>query len=406
MPGHLKRLFALCLVLCGFSCSSPTNNNNNNNSGALPKITQTAPVQVVPNDNFPAEVTTRDANNNLDIIDHDGRFFLSFRTAPTHFASKDTTLYVLSTTDQKSWTFEAKFHLQSDLREPRFFSFQGKLWLYFAQLGSNPTAFEPGKMWRSQRNKAGDWTEPAQIFKPGFIPWRIKVFNNTPYMIGYDGGENIYNFSGDPLNVYLLTTKDGGDSWVPLKGDTGIVLTGGSSETDIEFDDQGNLYAVSRNEAGDETGFGMKICKAPKDDITKWTCKADPKKYDSPLLFKHGSHIFLVGRRNVTETGHYDLKETSGTLIDKLKRYQANYWSHPKRCALWHFDTKDIAIKFLQDLPSRGDTCFPSVVARPNNTVLLYNYSSDINGPDEPWVKGQLAPTFIYAHTLTFTNQP
>lgn len=39
------------------------------------------------------EVVPQAANNNLDIIDFEGRFFLAFRTAPSHFASEKALLY-------------------------------------------------------------------------------------------------------------------------------------------------------------------------------------------------------------------------------------------------------------------------------------------------------------------------
>ena len=74
----------------------------------------------------------------LDIVLHDCRLFFAFRTAPSHFASPDTVLYVISTDDpaQKSWTFERRFYLGTDLREPRFLSWNGRLFLYFAVLGN------------------------------------------------------------------------------------------------------------------------------------------------------------------------------------------------------------------------------------------------------------------------------
>ena len=46
------------------------------------------------------------------------------------------------------------------------------------------------------------------------------------------------------------------------------------------------------------------------------------------------------------------------------------------------------------DLPSRGDTCFPEAVEL-GDDLLLYNYSSDPEGPDVSWVEGQKAPTYI-----------
>jgi hypothetical protein len=55
------------------------------------------------------------------------------------------------------------------------------------------------------------------------------------------------------------------------------------------------------------------------------------------------------------------------------------------------------------DLPSRGDTCFSARIDSPDpDQVVLYNYSSDIAGPDVAWSVGQRRPTYIYRHVLRF----
>lgn len=405
-------LFFCVATLSGlFACSQPNNPNNQNNqnnqrtppgsSSPLPTPVIGKTVQLVPHSNLPKAIKTQPANNNLDVVEWKGRFYLSFRTAPKHFASDQVEMYVMSSIDQKSWDFEAKFDMDTDLREPRFFVWKNSLHIYFAQLGRDQAAFEPGQMYRSVRQSIGKWSQPEKVFKPGFIPWRFREYKGKPILVGYDGGENIYDFSGKPLRVYLLTTEDG-KTWVPLSSQREFVLKGGASETDIAFDKEGNLFAVARNEAGDQDGFGSKICKASKDDITKWTCKRDPKKYDSPLLFRHGSEIYLVGRRNLTPTGNYDLGKEELDRKQKLADYQAAYWKEKKRCSIWRLDRKELKIIHLLDLPSKGDTCFPSIIQQDENKYLLYNYSSKIEGKDRGWLDGQLNPTFIYSHELSF----
>jgi hypothetical protein len=369
----------------------------------LPEITFSAPKQVVPAaKGFPSQVTPDHSNNNLDIIDFEGRLYFAFRTGPDHFATDKTRMYIVSTKDEVTWDYETTIQLGTDAREPRFFAWQGKLYLYFASLGMNPLSFEPGEMLYTERNGPGDWSAPKATFEKGFIPWRIKIFDGKPIMIGYTGGEHIYDMSHEPLHIYLLTTTNGTD-WTPLNPARPFVLEGGGSETDIEFDDAGNLWAVVRNEAGDEMGFGSKVCFAPQSDITAWQCKADPKKYDSPLLLKHGSEIYLIGRRNVTETGAYDLGIEGGYATQYLA-YQADYWERPKRCALWHLDRSNWKVDFLLDFPSRGDTCFPSALPRDGGSYLLYNYSSPIDGPDLGWHDGQLGDTHIYSLLIRFAE--
>ena len=60
-----------------------------------------------------------------------------------------------------------------------------------------------------------------------------------------------------------------------------------------------------------------------------------------------------------------------------------------KRCSLWRYDRLENRLAFVLDLPSRGDTCFASMIPgdRPGE-VIIYDYSSDIDGPYLPWAAG------------------
>ncbi len=371
--------------------------------GAAPSIGPAATV--VPDAAaMPPEVVSQTSHNNLDIIWHDGRLFFAFRTGPSHFASTDTVLYVVSTTDQKHWTFETKFAMDTDLREPRFLEVGGRLLLYFAVLGSNPGTFEPHAMMMSEFQGGCVWTDPKALSPTGdvdFIPWRARAIGGTSYLIGYAGGANIYNGTNQGIRVHWLATDDGEHFRPAAPGATDSkVLQGGSSETDWAFLDDGSLVAVSRNEEGDATGFGMKICRAPKNDLGKWTCKSDPKKYDSPLVFRHGSTVYLIGRRNVTATGNYDLMHTGKTLDQQRLDNQLDYWQRPKRCALWTVDPATQTVSFVLDLPSAGDTCFASALSVSASEQLIYNYTSPPDDPDRPWAVGQQKPTLIDRLTL------
>jgi hypothetical protein len=359
--------------------------------------------EVVPGPGLPPEATVLDSNNNLDITQHDGRWFLAWRTAPSHFASADTLMHVASSEDRTSWTWEATVALDTDVREPQLVSWNGELTLYFAVLGTSLIDFEPQGTMRIRRLGPGTWSEPeATSFAETFIPWRIKPHDGRLRLTGYAGGANVYDFeTREPIEVSWLESVDG-ETWEPVVPGQPVVLSGGASETDVVVLDDGSILAVARNEAGDADGYGMKICRAEADSIGDWTCASDPKKYDSPLLFTHRGTVWLIGRRNLTESGHYDLMHTEGSEEDKSLAYQYDYWQNPKRCALWAIDPETLEVHHALDLPSRGDTCFPEMVELSEDEFLVYNYSSPVDGPDLNWLDGQTGTTSIYEQRLVF----
>src|SRR4029077_12288958 len=84
----------------------------------------------------------------------------------------------------------------------------------------------------------------------------------------------------------------------------------------------------------------------------------------------------------------------------RTRAYQVLYWLTPKRTALWRVDPERLDVSWLLDLPSRGDTCFPAIVADGPGRFTIYNYSSPLDGWDRPWCAGQLGPTAIYSVEL------
>ncbi len=352
-------------------------------------------VQLIPSENLPSEITPQNGNDNLDVAVFEGRVFVAFRSAPDHFASPDADIWVMSSDDLLTWRYEGRFSTDFDVREPRLLSWNGKLFLYFAVLGEFMIEFTPKGMMAAEYHGPDDWSEADWFYGEGFIPWRVKVIDDIPYMITYVGGENIYDPDGEEIEVHWLTTTDG-FNWTPVVPDQPVVIVGGASETDFVFLDDGTLLAVSRNESGDEyTGFGMKICRAEADTLGDWTCVGDPKKYDSPLMFKHRNTAYLIGRRNVTETGNFDLGYSDRTLEDQWMAYSIDYWKQPKRCALWRVNP-DLTVDFLRDLPSKGDTCFPGLLTAADGSYRVFNYTSPLDGEDVAWQTGQFGHTLIY----------
>ncbi|MSQ82876.1 MAG: hypothetical protein EXR77_08160 [Myxococcales bacterium] len=360
--------------------------------------------QVVPSLGLPSEVSPQASNNNLDIADFAGERFLTGRTAPDHFAGPLARLWVIRSKDEHHWQFETQVQLGTDVREPRLLAFAGQLRLYFAQLGDNPSSFEPKGASMMLRNGPANWTAPAPFYLPTFIPWRTQVWNNKAYMIGYTGGAGVYEADGQLIEVHLLQSNDG-HSWQPATLGQPVVLKGGVSEVGMAFLADGSVVAVGRNERGETgVGFGSKICRAAPNQA--WTCTLDKRKFDSPLVFVHGGSVWLIGRRTLGANGEtldYDVADASKPLADQYLTNQLANWFKRKRCSLWRVDPVSLTVTFALDLPSKGDTCFASALPADARRWVVYNYSSPLDVAADPvWFDGQRGQTRLYRFVLDF----
>ncbi|MEN8181924.1 MAG: hypothetical protein ABFS46_05250 [Myxococcota bacterium] len=360
--------------------------------------------RIVPSEGLPAAVSLGHSNNNLDAVRHtDGFVYLAFRTAPHHFANPHTAIYVVRSRDEVEWELEARFALGQDLREPRLLSLGDRLFLYVSRLGKDALAFEPQGLSLAERGPDGSWSELSPFGPPGTMGWRVRRLGEVPVLIVYFGGESIYDLSRPRLRIELWKTEDG-RRFEPFDPTRPVVYEGGGSEADCCLGDDGTLYGVIRNEAGDETGWGAKVCRAPAEDPAHWTCRSDHRKYDSPFMFWHDGEAYLVGRRNLHGRGAYDLGRGAGWLLRTVWN-QVNYSLARKRTALWRYVQEEDRIAWVMDLPSRGDACFPAVLPGSDpEEVVIYDYSCDLDGPDLPWIRGQRGETFIYRHRLTFVS--
>lgn len=398
----------LLLVACG-APSAPTPSDDpadwpiDTSKAWRPVLSE--PRWLIPGPSLPAEAKpVLASNNNADLIMHDGRLWLGWRTAPTHFASPETRLHLMSSGDLgKTWRFEKTLHIGADMREPLFLSLGGVLRFHYFEAGTDMFSFEPKQEWRLTLGRDGTWSEPERWSTKGHITWSLKTRSSLGWRTSYAG--NHYNL-GAPSEVKLSFTKTAdGVTWEPVSGD-GVVYTGGVSEAAFEFDENGDLWAVTRNEDGDATGFGSHVCFAKKDDLGRWDCgsKASPHRYDSPKLFRHGNELFLVARRN--PTGPFDLGRDELTFAQKQTSYLATYSSSPKRTALYRVNRERRQVEWIEDLPSSGDTAFPSVVRLDAHRFLISNYTSPVDWDvDRSWLTGQTiaAGTRIYLLELTFT---
>jgi hypothetical protein len=354
--------------------------------------------QVVPSAGLPAAIRPLPSNNNVGIAFHDGRLFMAWRSGKTHFAGKKTRLYVASSGDLgRSWDFEHELRLGTDAREPLLFSLGGRLHFYFFEAGTKPTKFEPRFMWRLERLGPGHWTEPEKVGEPGEIPWDIKVRGGRAWMTSYKGSH--YSLKRAWIDVRFQSSADGA-RWE----DTKTVYRGGVSEAGFEFDSDGGLVAVLRNEDGDDTGFGSLVARAPAGDPWAWStpARSDPERYDSPKMFRHGKDLYLVARRD--HGGPFDYGWDWLPFSWRRLFYLFEYSLRPKGTALYKVEGP--RVRRLLDLPGSGDTAFPSIARLDAHSFLVANYSSPLDKPWPNWFSGQVSRRGTQLHFLKITFAP
>ncbi len=90
---------------------------------AAPTLGET--VVEVPAAGLPVEPNV--ANNNLAVLEVEGRTFLAWRTADTHFAGPEVQMHVISREGEGPWAWETTVALGTDVREPQLVVIDGSL---------------------------------------------------------------------------------------------------------------------------------------------------------------------------------------------------------------------------------------------------------------------------------------
>ena len=356
---------------------------------------------VVPSVALPSEIVPQASNNNVSIYLHDGLLYMGFRSSETHFASEDSRIHLVSSDDLGvTWDFEGTWALGADAREPLLYAVGDQLFFQFFEAGTDPLAFEPRQIWRTEYRGPGDWTEPVSWGEETEVPWEVVVRDEGAWMTSYAGGH--YDLTGGEEEVELrLNFSTDGRAWEATS-----VYLGGASEAAFQWDDDDRLWAVLRNEDGDSTGFGSLLCSTPPGEPTDWSCPStsDPERYDSPRMFQQGGELWLLARRDVG--GPYDQGREDLTFEEQRVRYLLDYSARAKRTALYRIDRDASEVVHVVDLPSAGDTAFPSVVKLGADRFLVANYSSPTSDPDRTWLEGQLAAdgTGIYLLEIDFVR--
>lgn len=346
--------------------------------------------------------------------------------------------------------------LEFDLREPFFFVLNGKLHFYFQQVEGKPMAFNSLRTWHMELDGAR-FGKPDPVLAPKEHFWEIQARREggreIAYLSSYSGAHYVVNHDERNNAVHFRKSTDG-VHWVPVD-DKPLVYRGGASEAAFVFaPGLDRLWMVLRLDDGDDHGWGALVGTAKLESLGTWElpARADPRRFDSPRLFAHGSAVYLIARQNICAgaDGKWDLgkncpfdrqfvgqdekaaaqaregifgkirrklmslKEVSTAHADEngvtlganpgvsLQYEYTYYFDLPKRTMLYRLNRETGRFEEIVSLPSAGDTAFPSIEPLGDKMFLVANYSSSLSHPDWSWRDGQQSRSGIYLVTLTF----
>lgn len=400
-PQEMKSLLSAYLSQNSVAPDDPAffDGSIDTNIKYCPKLSE--PFWLIPSADLPENVKPQKSNNNVSICIFNNKLYVAFRTGPTHFASKKTGMYIISSADGKEWKKEMEFFAGRDFREPFLIPIEGKLHFYCFAAGKKLTSFTPDYISHYTSSGNGVWSQPENVLEKGEVHWDMKNRNGKTYITSYAGSH--YNLKGESkVSLFFKQTTDG-KTFSPV-GDSARVYFGGVSETAFEFDENGNLWAVTRLEDGDNTGFGSHLVFAKKENLSNWEfpVTADPNCYQSPKMFRHEDEIYLIARK---QTGKKPFGKANRKLSMKKQRIRnwIGFSLSPKTTALYRINKTTLTIEWLMNLPGAGDTAFPSIQRLDKNSFLFANYSSPLRYRKRNWLNGQLGRTGIYLQVITFS---
>lgn len=401
-PYEVKAVLSSWLPLNKIAPDDPALFDDSIHTGSsyCPELSE--PFWLIPSADLPQDVKPQYSNNNVSISVFNNRLYVAFRTGPTHFASKKTGMYIISSADGSNWKKEMELFIGKDVREPFLIPIDGKLHFYCFAAGTKMTAFEPDFISHYYISDDGNWTGPENVLDKGEVHWSLLNRNGKTYLSSYEGSH--YNLKGESKVSLNFKQTSNGKDFYPV-GDSARVYFGGVSETAFEFDKEGNLWAVTRLEDGDKNGFGSQVVFADKNDWGNWQFPetTDLNCYMSPKMFRHGDDLYLIARKQM---GKKPFGKANRNLSMKKQRIRnwVGFSLSPKTTALYRINQKERKVEWVMNLPGAGDTAFPSIQRLDKDLFLIANYSSPIkHRKKRSWLNGQLGHTGIYLQVISFT---
>lgn len=332
-----------------------------------------------------------------DLATFQGRLYLAFRTAPSHFPSTKAHLQIFTSRDGETWQADHLIDHIHDIRDPQFLNFKGNLYLFFMSHTHGLRHHGPETIAYMKKTRAG-WSDPVagSVRKSGF--WDIKAKDGRVVMSAYSNSDE--DGRKGRRRLRFLTSSDL-EHWEPIYTPPITRQMLGryeTSETSFDFTDNGSIIGTIRSLIYPNLNFSF---SPGRPDL--WRIKVDRFKCDGPRLFSHQGEFYLAARRSL----FYHLRSQPYRFFPGFRNLVniSRYSFSRKRTALYHFNAQTLQISHITDFPSHGDTGYSAVAHLDGNRFLLVYYSSDIQtGKDSSWVRGQMGGTRLYSTILTISE--
>ncbi|MGC1376120.1 MAG: sialidase family protein [Anaerolineales bacterium] len=315
---------------------------------------------VAPALNLKAGLIVDDGRHNgfPDLIHWQDNFYLAFRAAKNHI-DPNSSIKILRSSDAEKWQLVAEMRLDNeDIRDPKFASIRGELFLYALknkEIGEAPytTVF-------STSTDGVTWTQWRDVSPTNWVFWRPKTDDEKIWYVAADDRK--------AKRSALFSSTDG-MTWSKVS----TIYSGEfTAETELAFLANKDILATLRVEGveGDpRTLIAHSIYPYQTWDIAS----SHVTRLDGAASFTYHNRVFSVGR------------------FEPRPLFKTGSFLNQKRTAIFHIQANEIS--WLSDLPSAGDTGYASVVLQNDKAFIVY-YTSDPNN-DYPWVLGQFKPTQI-----------
>jgi hypothetical protein len=327
-------------------------------------------------------------NSDTDLMAFGGTTFLVHRTGMTDVPVPNASLEVYRrdapTDGGAEFTLAAALPAPTDrdIRAPHFFVTGTTLHLLalarLSVVSMRDTSVDTMTV-ESHSTDGTTWSPFVAVAPHGWSLWRVRENAGAYYAAAYQDGDT---------SVVLYSSPDG-TTWTAGATIYNVAMDT-PNETELIFMPSGELLALVRLDGtdaellGDQGRLRTKTCwSSPPYTSFDCTHELDGERFDGPLAFLQGSHLFVIAREHLQGTGGR------------------------KRTALYEltgdFDAGALTARSLGDLPSAGDTSYAGIAQLDDTHALVTWYSSDVVA-DPTWDAGKMGPTDIWRGAIDLTK--